>query len=403
MDSKLALSATCHFLCVPLEIRHGIYRYLLLDPPEASLDPGHDENIFIEIMQEEHEYKATGGANDFPEHSSNDPDPEGDGVVMHNHLIADEPNPPWETHPLPPPAIEEEEFAKRSPTEVTAEEERIAGFKRKFEDEHKIHRYPAILQTNRQIHDEASTFLYSSLVMEVRPGDVISSNVWNGIVEPSAKIWHSSPTQEYKGSNLSGTMEPHVFAKFERIAFSADLNFDLRGKAGRVWPALFVDENLRTSREDEDSFIACLNGEGPSFIPVSDIFQQFVNVLEKSPYISHLDVCLGVEIVAAFDADSEEEEEEGDDDEENLERADLIEECEARKENAATKRGMELILEAGVLNPLKKLENVKYFSLSFDVLPCNDVEFEPKHKHLDIIRDLKETVEGNFLAKRGPV
>ena len=145
----------------------------------------------------------------------------------------------------------------------------------------------------------------------------------------------------------------------------------------------------------------CLNGEGSNRPPVSDICQQFVNVLVKSPYISHLDVCLGAEIVAAFDADSEEEE--GDEDEESVESANMIEECEARKENAGTKRGMELILEAGVLSPLKQLENVKRFSLSFDMLPCNDVEFEPKHKHLDIIRDLKKTIEGNFVAKGGPV
>ena len=220
-------------------------------------------------------------------------------------------------------------------------------------------------------------------------------------MEPSNKIWRSCPTHKATECKLDGTMDPHVFTKFERIAFSADLNFDLEGEDGREWPTLFVDDKLRTSREDEECFTSYLKGEGSSFPPVSDIFQEFVNVLVKSPYISHLDVCLGVEIVAAFDMDSKEEEE--DEDGENIERADRIEECEARKENAATERGMELILEAGVLNPLKQLENVKRFSLSFDVLPCNDVEFEPKHKHLGIIRDLKETVEGNFLAKNGTV
>ena len=404
--------------------------------------------MFLKSIAENHEDKAIAprfGANNFPEQSSNAPDLEQEGMMMHNHLNVDQPGPPWETHLFPPPFINEEEFAKRYRTAVAAEEERISRRKRIFEDEYKIHRYPTILQTNRQIHNEVSIFLYSTLVMEVRPGDVIFAKAWDGIVEPSNKIWRSCPThvapkssitgKEIRYSKLGGTMEPHVFAKFERIVFSADFNFDLEGEDGRAWPTLFVDDQFRTSQEDEERFTSCLYGEGPSTPPVSDIFQEFVNVLVKSPYISHLDVCLGVKIVAAFDIDSEEgeeeeeeeeededeedrdeedgveeyedeedrDEEEDDEDEENLERADRIEECEARKENAATKRGMELILEAGVLNPLKQLENVKRFSLSFDVLPCNDVEFEPKHKHLGIIRDLKEAVEGNFLAKGDPV
>ena len=175
MDSELALSTNCHFLRVPLEVRHAIYRYLLLDPPEASLDPSYDEKAFMTIMQDEQEDKAMDGANALSEHGENDPDPQGEGSVMHNHLVLNQPSPPWETNPFPSPAINEEECGKRSPAEITAGEERIAGFKRKFEDEYGIHRYPAILQINRQIHDEASTFLYSSLVMEVRPGDVIFS------------------------------------------------------------------------------------------------------------------------------------------------------------------------------------------------------------------------------------
>lgn len=401
MDSELALSATCYFLRVPLEIRHAIYRYLLLDPPEASLDSSYDEKVFMGLMQDAWEDKAIGEANHFPEHNENDPDPEGAGTVMLNHLAVNHSSPQRETHFSPPPAINEEGFGKLFPT-VTVGEERIAGFKRKFEHEHKINRYPAILQTNHQIHNEASTLLYSSLVMEVRPGDLIFFKARDGIVEPINKFWRSCPTHiapmypftgtEIEYLKFGRTMEPHVFAKLERIAFSADLNFDLEGEDGQVWPMLFVDDEMRTNREDQERFTACLKGKGPHFPPVSNIFQQFVNVLVKSRYISHLDVCLGVEIVALIDVDSEEEEDQ-----------DLEEECAERKENAATKRAMELVLEAGVLNPLKQLENVKRFSLSFDVLPFNDVEFKPKNKHLDIIRDLKEKIEGNFLAKGGSV
>lgn len=50
-----ASSAACHFLRVPLEIRHEIYRYLLLDPPAAFLDPSYDEKTFNEMMEDEHQ------------------------------------------------------------------------------------------------------------------------------------------------------------------------------------------------------------------------------------------------------------------------------------------------------------------------------------------------------------
>lgn len=234
--------------------------------------------------------------------------------------------------------------------------------------------------------------------MEVRPGDVIFSDVWRAIVEPSDKIWRSCPIHPAakspikgigcKGANLGGTMEPHVFAKFEKIAFSADLYlFKDAGREHVSWPVLFVDEDFRTSRESEDSFTARLKGEVANRPPVSDIFQQFVDVLVKSAHISHLEVSLGVEINSMYRLPLED----GDDLEEGIEES----------INIANERGVGLVLEAGVLNPLKQLDNVKCFSVSFDMLPCNDIEFQPKHKHLDIIKDLKNTIEGNFLAKCG--
>lgn len=97
---------------------------------------------------------------------------------MYTHLLVDQPDPPWETYPFsPPPAIQHEVFGKRSAIKVSIKDKRVSEWKRNFEDEHKVYRYPAILQTNGQIYDEASTFLYSGLVMEVKPSEVIFSDV----------------------------------------------------------------------------------------------------------------------------------------------------------------------------------------------------------------------------------
>ena len=243
--------------------------------------------------------------------------------------------------------------------------------------------------------------------MEVSPGDVMFSD---GVLELGDKIWRSCPLQsgvkdlierpDYKGSNLGGTMEPNAFAKFERVSFIADLDF-VDGGRKNPWPTFFVDDEFYTRREDEASFVARLNEEDSKRPPVSNIFQQFVDILMQSPYISHLDVSLDVEVGAEFDIDSEDDETEEFEVDETNEAYKQQNAREEKQINVANQRATELVLEAGVLNPLKQLSNVKSFGLSFALLPWDGVPFKPKTKHLDIIREMKETIEGKFVAKHG--
>ncbi len=419
MDLKVAAVTTCHFLRLPPEIRLRIYRYLLLEPPRAFLDPCYQEKAFEALIAAQHKIGAFIDENGVDEDEHEDLDSESSvngndsykysynnpsGAVMYNHLIVDQPDPPCETPSSPPPVIDE--GLGRQSEKLIAERER----ERKFDEEYKVQRHTAILQTNKQIYTEASAFLYSSLVVEVRPGDVMFSDTWDGVVELGDKIWRSCPLQsgakspierpEYKESNLGGTMEPHAFTKFERVSFVADLDFVDR-ESTNPWPTFFVDEDLHTRREDEASFVARLNGEDSERPPVSNIFQQLVDVLVKSPYISHLDVTLDVELGAEFDIDSEDDEGEDVDNEGNNEAFKEQNAKEEKQINVANQRATELVLEAGILNPLKQLSKVKCFGLSFALLPWNGIPFTPKSKHLDIIRDLKKTVEGNFVAKHG--
>lgn len=53
------------------------------------------------------------------------------------------------------------------------------------------------------------------------------------------------------------------------------------------------------------------------------------------------------------------------------------------------RRASKLVLEAGVLSPLKWLPTVKRFGLSFASLRWNE-RFRPKPKHLEIVRDVNE-------------
>lgn len=394
------MDTTCHFLRVPPEIRLNIYRYLLFEPPRASLDPSYPEKAFNIMMDQK-------SACDNIDHSfvqeNDDPNSDDGGTVMYNHLILDQP-PPWWERRSPAPMVDEEEFEK---TRVAQEQKSISERKQKFEDEYIVRRYPAILGTNRQIHNEASALLYSSIVMEVRPGDLIWSNAWGGIVELNNGVWRSFPWYSRAKSRFGhskplagGLMEPRTFAKFEKVSFVADLNFIVKDDEPQGL-TFFVDDNFRTSREDDDNFVAYLNGKDSKRRPVSDIFGHFVEVLHRSPRINRLNVSISVKVDVAFDIDSEDEKDDGEEEEEeDSDGSETQDEKEDMKIIAANLRAIELVLEAGVLDPLKRISNAKSFGLSFALLQDHDKVFKTKPEHAEIIQGLKETIQGNFVAKK---
>ena len=382
MDLEVAVDTSFRFLSLPAEIRLNIYRYLLLETRRATLNPHHEEHGgWIDEIDDEENGSIFVNEYDHDHHFHVNSSLEG-GPWMYNHLDLDQLPAPWETHSL-------------------SRHVGTIDHQREFEDEH-VERHTAILQTNHQIYHETSALLYSSLVMEVRPGDVMFSDTWVGVVEPSKNIWRSFPRRPgvknhpvekvgYKRSNhLHGTMQPASFAKFERIAFVAPLDFAAeREDAFLEWPSLFVDDQFHISRDDERAFVACLNGEGTTRPPFTDIFRQFVDVLVKSPYISHLDISFGIEVEVRFDMDSEDPE-----DKENEDGWKQRSEKYVRNDYVANERAAELTLEVGALEPLKRLSNVRCFALSF-AWP------NPKPKILKIARELKNVVEANFVAKQG--
>ena len=68
------------------------------------------------------------------------------------------------------------------------------------------------------------------------------------------------------------------------------------------------------------------------------------------------------------------------------------------KFEVVNKRASELLLDSGVLEPLKNLASVKIFAFDFALvgsMPKYEA-FEPQQKHIDIIKDLKAAVEHNW-------
>ena len=345
----MAADTTFPFLRLPPEMRLRVYQYLLLDPPRASLNPLNPyPDILASYVNDDHNI-------DQEESDESDSSTESE-----------------KTYPIP-------EFARGK----------------------KLQRYPAILRTNRQIYNEAVPLLYSKLIMKIEPIDIMTSDTWDGIVDERNNIWRCRP--KIPGleidHNCGMTMDPPTLAKFERIFLVNTLrcpNADAETELP-LWPTLHVDDQFRTSRDGEDAFIACVRGEGTTQRPpVSDIFRQVADVLAKSTYIRRLDIYLDVRVCIWYNDGYYEG-----NDKEKIRKQ--IEEWEHRV-LAADKRARELVLQAGALDPLKRLENVECLNFDADWLQgetWQGAALEPKPEIARIVRDLKETVESNFAARRG--
>lgn len=296
-------------------------------------------------------------------------------------------------------------------------------------------RHLAILRANRQIYNEASTLLHSDLTIELDPGDALIDTPGNATVDPTRKVWRHAPIKGlgignvngptvYESAPLDGSVEPHVFAQFERVSYNASFDFHLDHAAA---PIFCVDDDLRVRPEGAAKFISYLttarsttrwfedpipgspSGNGRRDTPqdvahitissvtvvqpsTADIIQKFANLLSSSPLIRHLEFVLNVEArheVLADDLSLDS------DDETDSERA-------VEKAGVANEKATELFLESSVLDSLRALSNVKCFSLVIDTFGRRARAMKPQQKHVEIIRNLKEAIERNWVVKNGP-
>ena len=255
-------------------------------------------------------------------------------------------------------------------------------------------RHPAILQANRQIYNEASSILYSELQLVVKPGDTelkYYTSVVKGQV-PSA-VWRHLPSHglgrknvngltEYNERDMSGAMEPHVFTRFERVRYEADFDFQQDGAA----PWMNIEKDLQISAEDESRVIAYFNDPNACRLPAAQIIQHFVTLISRSPLVATLEFAFSVKFPADFDFDE-------------LASMTLI------QQEVVNKRAYELVLESGVLEPLRKLTNVKRFVFDFVLQSASPRHTlfqpkQPKQKHVDITNDLKAVIEHNWVVEQ---
>ena len=243
--------------------------------------------------------------------------------------------------------------------------------------------YPAILRTNRAIYFEAAPLLYTRTTINLETSDIVCLPDGLGVhdfIPGRPKVWRHNPLpgkvyrdtkgiQVYASEELDGDMEPHIFARFQRLTI--DIWFDF--EHGYVEPPLSIDRSGLFADGDEVRFGATIRQ--------SNVIRDLVSLLSNSPVINHLDVHLWFEMAAGYESGPEPltEEAEALQDEEDF-----------RLIDATDDRAAEIFLDNNMLAPLEALSNVKTFELR--VVKTSN----PQSHHIKMVQNLKENIERNW-------
>lgn len=152
-----------------------------------------------------------------------------------------------------------------------------------------------------------------------------------------------------------------------------------------------VGNNLGGPERGKAQFFTYIKDATACQFPAVSIIQQFVSLLSKSPVIKVLEVALTIKTPCRWLYN---------DDDGDLLPAKHFQE--ARVNPGA----YGLFLESGALEPLKQLTNVKSFTFDFASIKSEheiqyrNKPFQQKQKYLDIINDLKTTIERNWVIKQ---
>ena len=297
-------------------------------------------------------------------------------------------------------------------------------------NEMEIKRHLAILRTNRQIYDEASALLHSDLRIFVKPGDALIDTPGNAVAERSRKLWRHAPSNGlhsakisgqtvYNTPSLDGVLEPHVFAQFEKISYTGHFDFLMDRDA----PGLHIDDDLRACAEDERMFVSYLTAtksvsrrrKGP--LPAVRADNGFRAAIQDNTYskvvvtrpsvadviqkfvdlVSISPVIRNVEFILDVQVICSNVMESMEYDSGDSEQ----EAKEEEKDYAADERATELFLEAGILDSLRTLSNVMNFTFTIETIGRGCEDMQPKKKHLEMIQDLKKAIESNWAVKHG--
>jgi len=253
----------------------------------------------------------------------------------------------------------------------------------------------AILRTNRQIYSEASSLLYTECTLVVEPGDIfcLGERVTGprrfGV--PSERVWRHNPLHglgttgengvvTYDTPPMRGKLDPHVFARFQKISFDASFGYD-HTQFMEIWMRDDNTVNPSDAVSLKDAFRQ------------SPVIQNFVKLMSCLPKIVSLEIELEVEIMCNCNAMAQMPDDSDDESEELEEQVDKI-------MDVANERATELFLDSNTCEPLLQLTNVSQFDFKFGFDHREENErYTPLPRHLKLFSDMKKVIEGNFTEK----
>lgn len=259
-----------------------------------------------------------------------------------------------------------------------------------------FHPETTILLANHQMHIEASEVLYGELALIVLPEEIavlrsMRNELTPDIIRPSTSsygIWKNNPLSEsrplqYRRSNgllvrthksrrFRGKMYPHVFSRFRNIIFQMSFNhmyFPDPVFTGRH-ASFPVDLDYSIAPPYLDAFA--------KHISSTKIIRDFVTVISQASLISTLWITLDIEVLV-----------------EPARSACRPVEFPVKAREVANKKAVEIWLECGVLDPLKKLKNVKYAIVNvmdFGSRPGSNSFAVLEQKYAEIVEKLEEDI-----------
>jgi hypothetical protein len=239
----------------------------------------------------------------------------------------------------------------------------------------------AILCTNRQLYAEASHLMYSEVKIVLYPEDLVCLRADSkDIAPPSRKIWRHNPLDGvgrlgphneriYATPEMDGLMEPHIFARFQKVNF--ELNFEFEPDHCPMYRPLGINSEMKIERKERIRF--------QNFLRRTNILRDFKEVISNSYLVEFLRINLRIFALPAGNEDLE--------DDDGMLLDVYFKECGTR--------AVEMVIDSGIMDPLRSLTNVIFVQVqnigAWDVEPQT---LDPKYEQL--LRELEDDIEGDW-------
>lgn len=207
------------------------------------------------------------------------------------------------------------------------------------------------------------------------PGDVIGFDGVTDIVHQNDGVWRCSPLPPpFEGAfwttDIDGRLDPPTFAKFQKVIFDAKYHFIEAPVFGPPPPSFFVGDRLLVHPEGESTYI--------SYVKKSRTTRNLAKILSRSPLIKRLTWILDVSVQPKMSSSR------------------LV----LEKVDVADRRARELFLDAGMLDPLRELSNVRSFNFDIRAFDRDGNREQLRSQYAEKVREVKGTIERNYTARQ---